>query len=168
MSNGFWGKLSQILIIPDKHNDTIKFIMLFIIEFNGIILGILLLYGIYYFRKIKRLLIMKKRYPNIIYIEGIMVLYLVLIQYPLSYFGQTQFSFIDFNLNFRILFVSYLIYFLFQQGIVWCEASRLWLMYFQLHYINAINNSYWENEINSNETKYNFYLNNKVSMSIYG
>ena len=166
MSNDFWEKISQIIIISDKHNDTIKFIMLFVIEFIGIILGILLLYGIYYFRKIKRLLIIKKRYPNMIYIEGTMVLFLVLIQYPLLYFGQIQFSFIGINLSIRIHVILLLVYTLFQHGIGWCEASRLWLMYFQLHYINAINNSYWENEINSNKTKYNFYLNNKVSVYI--
>ena len=59
-----------------------------------------------------------------------------------------------------------IMYVIFQQAIVWCEASRLWLMYYQLKYINAINNSYWENEINSNEKQYNFYLNNKVSAFI--
>ena len=167
MSRDFWKNSSQTVIISDIYNDTIKIIMLFVIQFIGIILGIFLLYGLYRFRKIKRLLIIKKRYPNIIYIEGIMALYLVLIQYTLMYFAQTQFSFIPIDFNIRIHTLLCVIFTIFQQGIHWCEASRLWLMYFQLNYINSVDNSYWENEINSNRTKYNFYLNNKVSVCIY-
>ena len=42
MSNDF---LTEMIIMPQKYNDTIKFITLFVIQFIGMILGILLLYG---------------------------------------------------------------------------------------------------------------------------
>ena len=157
-------KLIEPWKISEKYNDNDKLIAFGVIQTVGILLVLCLLCGIKKFTKIKKLIIVKKRYPNVIYFEGILALSDVLIYFPVQFLFLCHFSFINNEFHVIISRILYPIQSILGIGIMWCEGVRLWIMFYQLKYINSIDNGHWKSEINSNDINYNFYIHNKVCM----
>ena len=145
-----------------RYSDTNKWISVITILIIGCIISALLSWGIIRFHRISELIIIKKRYPKIVFLETILAIFLVLVQTPLLLFTEVQFKFIDPELRLHLSKAVFALYPLTAHGFIWCETMRLWLMNFKLHYLNSIDNGSWQNEINSNAVKKNFYLLNRV------
>ena len=50
------------------------------------------------------------------------------------------------------------------KAIIWMEVTRLYSMYYRLSYLNVMDSDEWKNRINTQATKDNFFLKNRVSI----
>ena len=153
-SSLFWPKLDEA-----DYRFTLWIISIII----AYILGSIQLYGIYRFNKIKNLAIIQKRYPLIILIESVFTLTYLLIAFPgVSYCIFYQAHFKSASLHLLFTYCGYAVYPFTGHGIVITEFARLWLISFDLHYLNSTSNEIWKSKINPKQysTKNNFYLQN--------
>ena len=130
----------------------------------GFILGLIQIFGIYKFYKIKDLLIVIKRYPSIVLIESIATILYLIIAFPgigYNVLRPPKFDIISVHKLFKIL--GNIIYPFTGHFIVIAELSRLWLIFFDLNYLKAIKNESWKSKINEKQYDFNnnFYLKNR-------
>merc|ERR1712176_1400939 len=153
-------QLKNISVIIMETNDVIWLIFIAI----GWIFGIVQIYGLYFFYSIKHLSIVKKRYWQIVFVEALITIFFTLIGIP---FGNATHINVPFLSKYQFYFnqVGWFCIAYFLQALCCTEASRLWLIYFELNYLHSLKNSKWKSIINKTEQTNNWYLNKR---NIYG
>ena len=113
-------------------------------------------------------IVYKKRYPELVWIEGCIAVLVTLFVWPVfAYYCNYNFSGkrVHFNLipheshevvN-RILFVCYPFL---GHAITCIEACRLWLMYYKINYINSVLNNDWRAVVDNSSVLNDWYLHN--------
>eukprot|EP01083_Nonionella_stella_P214714 773438_1 len=125
------------------------------------ILGFLQIYGVYKFKSIYGLLIVQKRYPQLVLIETIASLIELFIGVPLwvhSMFEATEtHSGID-TLETVIEYSGFMVITYAAHFIGNIEAVRLWLMCYDLNYLHSSVNEVWKSEIDTSFSEKDWYL----------
>ena len=127
--------------------------------------GILQIYACCKFISLRSMLVIQKRYPKLITIEAIaVIIYLILVVpfYMNSTGHYTNFG--NKNLE-KYLWgprsIAFLCFCPMQHLIWWLELSRLWLISYNLHYLNALKNEKWKSQIDANIANNDWYIRNK-------
>lgn len=137
---------------------TTSFVVWSIVASLGVIAGFLQICASIHFHSICSLLAIKKRYPKIIILESIAVIVFMLIIRPLF----TNHNFQAFEIgNSVISFILFLFAPPFIFFILDMEIARLWLISYNLHYLNASKNEKWKSLIDQNIVNKNWYIRNK-------
>lgn len=107
--------------------------------------GIVLLIGYFSFRRLRRLMIIKKRYPSIVLIESKLGWALSFILVPFLYTTYIELEmFSDFQWYIdRITFCLYPM----AHWIVGCEVYRLWLVCYDLNHLHLTQSTEWQSQI---------------------
>eukprot|EP01084_Bolivina_argentea_P069561 126557_1 len=109
---------------------------------------ILQLYSIYQFKTILYLLIIQKRYPVLIIVEALAVIIWLLLT-PLGFIFTSTIA------------IMMYIYPALYQFIICTEVTRLWLVSYDLHYLNSSNNQQWKSQIDQNFADKDWYFRNR-------
>eukprot|EP01084_Bolivina_argentea_P245643 411203_1 len=139
-------------------DEDVRFILWIISISVGLSLAILQIYGVFKLYSIQHLIIVSKRYPKILIIESVAaILYLTISYMCLAYNVLKPAHISELLSRTGFILYPYLGHF-----IVNAELLRLWLMFYDINYSNAIKNHQWKSKIDSNITNSNnWYLNNK-------
>ena len=130
------------------------------------ILGIALVYGLFYFQSLSNLLIVKKRYPNLVKAECITAIFYCFIGLPIWFNAQLNATDFGISNSQNILRPLAGILAVFTNNIILnTEACRLFLLYFNLNYLHSISNEQWKSVIDHSFSKKNWYL---LNASKYG
>eukprot|EP01084_Bolivina_argentea_P046827 86245_1 len=127
------------------------------------IIGFIQIYSIIQFKSISNLIIIQKRYPKLVIAEASVTLILCFISIPFSFNYLLRAILFDVHKSsdhYIYILISFTSHF-----IANLEASRLWLISFDLHYLRSTQNEKWKSQINVNFALNNWYLTNK---NIYG
>eukprot|EP01084_Bolivina_argentea_P016720 31247_1 len=146
--------------MAEAEEERMRFTIWVILVFTSYILAIAQLYGIHRLYSIKNLLIVQKRYPQIVFLEAILCTIYLFISMPflhqdllrLKCFGSYQST---------LMSITYTTYAYLSHCIVNAEAARLWLIYFDLNYLNALKNQAWKSIINIKQKDQDWFLRNK-------
>ena len=128
------------------------------------ILAFIQLYGIYKFNNIKNLMIIQKRYPFVVLMESIIVMIYLCIAFPgVGYIIFYQTPLQSPSLHALFTYCGYVIYPFTAHGIVISEFARLWLISYDLNYLNSSSNDMWKSKINPSQydKTNNFYIKHK-------
>eukprot|EP01083_Nonionella_stella_P128966 390937_1 len=123
----------------------------------SISLGLVQLYGLYGFYSIQHLVIIRKRYPKLVMIEAIAVIFLCLLVIPLWYNILLN----AIGLNEYVNVIGWITIAPTNHLIANTEACRLWLMSFNLHYLHSSKNKKWKSEIDHSFATKDWYILNK-------
>eukprot|EP01083_Nonionella_stella_P187131 686921_1 len=123
----------------------------------SISLGLVQLYGLYGFYSIQHLVIIRKRYPKLVMIEAIAVIFLCLLVIPLWYNILLN----AIGLNEYVNVIGWITIAPTNHLIANTEACRLWLMSFNLHYLHSSKNKKWISEIDHSFADKDWYMINK-------
>ena len=120
-------------------------------------------YGLYYFKSIRHLLIVQKRYPNLVILEAIACIIHCSIMVPLRSYEVMQATNFGFSASgtqsiYTVGLAIPLLTFYFVPNL---ELSRLWLMSFHLHYLQHSKNEKWQSQIDRNAAINDWYIANK-------
>lgn len=78
------------LKVDSTHTNTSKSILVIGLFIMGLVFGVLIIWGIFRFLRIKELIIIKKRYPNIVLLEAILATFVILFLMPTNAFIMSQ------------------------------------------------------------------------------
>eukprot|EP01084_Bolivina_argentea_P220993 374413_1 len=123
------------------------------------IMAIFQIYGIYRFKSLSKLLIIKKRYFKMVIIEAIAVIIHATITLPLLYNYLLQASSFE-HADYIYLFGRILTWPI-RHFIINIEAARLWLISFDLQYLHSSKNQKWKSQIDHTFAEKDWYLLNK-------
>eukprot|EP01084_Bolivina_argentea_P055126 101082_1 len=118
-------------------------------------------YGCYRFHSAEHLLIVQKRYPKLIMIEAIAVIFHLLISLPIQtncLMHATYFGIQSAKHFFSVYGQSYFIPMWTLHFIACIEIARLWLVSYDLHYKHSSRNNEWKSIINDSLSEKHFYL----------
>ena len=111
-------------------------------------LGPLLVYSTYQYNKYKKTLILRKRYPNIVICNSVLMIATVLIRVPLILCLETFKN----NLNDTIFSIGIVIeaflYSWLSHGIVYANFCRYWFVYYEFSLEYSSENQIWKKIIN--------------------
>ena len=146
------------------HDEDDRFTLWIVSVIIGYILGILQIYGVWKFYHIKHLIIVIKRYPFIVLIESIATIFYLLIAFPgigYTILSPKPLSILGYHEFFN--YINYVVYPFSGHFIVIAEFARLWLIFFDLNYLNCTKNEVWKSKINKKQYSEdnNFYLKNR-------
>ena len=149
-----------------------SFIEQFLCEYTGVmfvgvvaisyITGCLQVYGLYLFKRNERLLIIQKRYPQLVMMESVACIIGLFVTSPLDYntdIHAVTLSSSEMNQIIRyfgIVILSFTNYF-----IVIIESLRLWLISYDLHYLSSSKNQQWKSQIDISYADKDWYLRNR-------
>eukprot|EP01084_Bolivina_argentea_P295583 508933_1 len=118
------------------------------------IIFIIQVYSIYRFISLLDLLIIKKRYPILVMIEAASVIIWLLLT-PLHFnVGLNAFDIP--SIQFDV--IAWCLQAVFGQFIVCTEVTRLWLVSYNLHYLNSSQNEQWKSHIDQDFIDKDWYL----------
>ena len=122
------------------------------------ILSVLQIFGIFIFGRLHKLLIIQKRYPKLVMIEGSMAVVGLAIIIPLDFNRHMHVIQIPkgFWTYFSIIINAYTAHF-----VVVMETCRLWLISFDLHYLHSSQNKQWKSQIDKAFALNDWYLQNR-------
>lgn len=126
----------------------------------ALILATIQIYACHRFISMRSLFIIQKRFPTIILVESIVVITFLLIVFP--FWVNTGIIAVDLgDLMMDVVSIPYLsgTFFIFLISLL--EFSRLWLMSYNLHHLNASKNEMWKSQIDTNIINKNWYIRNK-------
>ena len=129
------------------------------------ITGIVQICAFYRFFSLRSLMVIRKRYPKLILTEALAVIIYLLITLPFYYNSKSEY--IDFGSNSSQIYLwgSRSIAFLCLCPMVFLitglEISRLWLISYNLHYLNSSKNEKWKSQIDTNIANNDWYIRNK-------
>ena len=124
------------------------------------LLAIVQIYACYHFKSLRSLIIIRKRYPNLVLTEAVVVLISLLTALPLwsnwlfggTTFGMTPEAYNAF-LKVEVTLVSPMVHFIYT-----IEVCRLWLISFNLHYLHSSQNEKWKTQIDASFAQKDWYL----------
>ena len=110
----------------------------------------------YRFKKIQWLLIIKKRYPKLVWMENIVVFIWLIMGLPILsnlYLADNEY----------VIFSEYIMVplVLSSHFVLDVEAARLWLISYDLHYLRSLQNEQWKSHIDASFAQKDWYLKNK-------
>eukprot|EP01084_Bolivina_argentea_P044529 81935_1 len=111
------------------------------------VLGILQLYGCYFFYSIKNLIIVKKRFPQLITAETMVVIPWLFILNPL--WCNVLLKATDFNSGNNMKYIHTIGWiggFIGTHFITNIEAARLWLVSYKLNFLHSSKNQQWKSQ----------------------
>eukprot|EP01083_Nonionella_stella_P063842 165906_1 len=127
-----------------------------------VVVALIQIYGYFRFKSMTHLRIIQKRYPTLIMTEAIASIILLLAALPpwlnswmvgIPIANQT----LDDLLHvIGIVLSVYSLHFIMN-----IKSLRLWLISFDLHYLNALENDHWKSQIDHSSADKNWYLQNK-------
>eukprot|EP01084_Bolivina_argentea_P103100 184696_1 len=122
-------------------------------------MAITLIYCLFVFRRINKLVIYQKRYPKMVVSECILAIIAAIFIWPMfAFYGARPLNHHNKqNINELLFFISYPY---FGHAITSLEACRLWSMYYKINYMNAVSNCEWQSVIDNTTARYNWFLNN--------
>eukprot|EP01084_Bolivina_argentea_P162404 282645_1 len=133
------------------------------ISICSLMFAIFQIYGLIRFKSISHLVIVQKRYPQMVIIEAIAAIIHAIIVTPLWF--NTLFQVTTFGLNESngkyIYLIGWIVLSPLNHFIVNMEACRLWLICFNLHYLKACKNEMWKSQIDISFAQKNWFLHNK-------
>ena len=152
------------LIWSNLSSENYRFTLWMISVVIAYILGLIQLYGIYKFNNIKNLMIVQKRYPLIVLIESVVTVIYLCIAFPgvgYNIFYQARLK--SSQLDILFTYCGHVIYPFTGHAIVISEFARLWLISYDLNYLNSSSNEIWKSKINPSQydATNNFYLKHK-------
>lgn len=144
-----------------RFDDNTRYIVWISLWIFSYFVGICLLFGYFRFKKLSKLMIIQKRYPNIVLLESKFAIILTFLLIPFLQCTYSEFTlFIKYQKYIDI--ITYLIYPV-CHFIVGCEVCRLWLMCYDLNYLHHSKNNSWKSQIDEKltNTDNNWWLNHK-------
>ena len=127
------------------------------------LLGCIQVYGFCLFKKNERLLIIQKRYPQLVMMESVVSCIGLFISKPLEFnsgIGAVSFSSSALDRFIRYFGIVILLYSTF--FIVTIETLRLWLISYDLHYLSSSKNQQWKSQIDASCGDKDWYLRNRT------
>eukprot|EP01084_Bolivina_argentea_P315018 545685_1 len=126
------------------------------------ILAILQIFSLYRFKSIRSLLIVKKRFPILVMVEALLVivwLLFIIVFWANSVLNATDFG----NDSSTHLLFNYGEYpnHLVAHAVTCTEVTRLWLVSYNLHYLNSSQNEKWKSQIDHTFAEKDWYLRNR-------
>ena len=148
----------QIEQFLEEHDVVVYFSVVAISYITGFI-GI---FGLFFFKKFQRLLIIQRRYPKLVIMETVVCVIGLFTSLPLDYnstMRAVRFSSSDLNqiITYSGIFISSFTAFF----MLVIEALRLWLISYDLHYLSCSKNSQWKSQIDTSYADKNWYLRKK-------
>eukprot|EP01084_Bolivina_argentea_P037132 68638_1 len=125
-------------------------------------LAIIQTYAFCRFKSIQNLVIIQKRYPKIVITEAIVTIFNLLIAIPLwtnMFIQGTSFGIKSAEPFFFYWASGFALWT--TQFIIIIEATRLWLVSYNLHYIQASKNKQWKSQIDASVCEKDWYLKNR-------
>ena len=124
--------------------------------------GSLQVYGFCLFKRNKQLLIIQRRYPQLVMMESFACIIGLFISQPLEF--NTDIAAVRFSSSaldtfisyFGLVMLSYTNYF-----IMIIETLRLWLISYDLHYLSSSQNEQWKSQIDVSYADKDWYLRNR-------
>ena len=114
--------------------------------------------GIFLFSRLRRLIIIRKRYPGMVMIEAVMACIGLAVIIPLDF--NRYMSAIEipdgFWTYFGIVLTAYTAHL-----VVVIETSRIWLISFDLHYLHSSQNQQWKSQIDISHAQNDWFLQNR-------
>ena len=141
-------------------DDKIKLAIWITVEILGVLISIIIIWGLIRFRSIKRLDIIKYRYPGIVSIESCLAIAFMLITMPTSLLTLSEFENLV-SVQFILERIYTVTYSYLSHGIILSEAFRLWLMFYQINCGYYSDNKNWIQHINGDIVDQNWYTKNK-------
>lgn len=119
--------------------------------------------GLLLFRSLRRLLIFQKRYPTMIQLECIACILFLLIGIPLNVHDAFNDSdpFPSSSIQLAVTFGSRILNQILGLFILHIEATRLWLIAYDLHYLRSSQNEKWKCQIDRLFAAKDWYLQNR-------
>ena len=150
--------------VTEDYNEEIRFIMWIILLIIRFIIWWTSLVGHIQFEQMLKLMIIKKRYPNIVLFESILTMLV-----PLSYTPYVTFisKLKMFKQYEDILHFWTWITYPICHGVIFCEVCRLWLICFDINYSHSSKNNQWKSQINIKYGEKNWWLNHKKTFGNY-
>eukprot|EP01084_Bolivina_argentea_P315181 545992_1 len=127
--------------------ETIAFEIWIILVGVCYVLGFIELYGYHQFKSMQQLIIVTKRYPVIVVAEAIISIIYLFLSLPL--WITNRLNSLNCNNDTVNIFVAYSGFILTVYNshfVVNAEAVRLWLMSFDLNYLNSSKNEQWKSQ----------------------
>ena len=122
------------------------------------IFGCIQLYAFFYFKRLDRLLIIQKRYPELVIAEVLMLLFGMFVGMPLDRNKQMHAISLPTAITYiAIVVASYIPHF-----IVDLEACRIWLLYFDLNYLHSSKNQLWKSQIDTSFALKDWYIQHRT------
>ena len=125
-------------------------------------LAIFQIYGIYKFKSLQSLLIIQKRYPQMVLAEAMALIIWLMIAAPI--WANYQYQSTNFGIESAENFLfnqAQIFHIPFAYFISLAELSRLYLISFHLHYLHASRNEQWKSQIDESFIEKDWYLKNK-------
>eukprot|EP01084_Bolivina_argentea_P108953 194737_1 len=126
------------------------------------ILGIMQIYACYRFKSLQSLLIIQKRFPTLVVTEAVVLIVWLIIGFPL--WTNSIFHGVTFGLTGNSLDTLHRFWYMSPPTInflMHIEVARLWLVSFNLHYLNSSRNEQWKSQIDKSFADKNWYLRNR-------
>lgn len=143
-------------IVPNR----IRWILFFWYWGISFLIGVALIIGLFKFQKIRKLVIIEKRFPDIIFIECICSIIFCFIECPILAQDAALLEGVEWIENNRdiIHIVAWFIFSYLNHFIINLEAWRLWLMYYKLNNLHSTINYQWKNNIDRDIENTDFFL----------
>eukprot|EP01084_Bolivina_argentea_P137312 241823_1 len=120
------------------------------------ILAFIQIYGCYHFKSIQSLLIIQKRYPQLVLIESYVVIVYLTISVP--FWTNSNYKATNFGLSpsqysiFEVITAHWMVTPVYHFILI-IELSRLWLVSYNLHYLHSSKNQQWKSQIDHTFTQ---------------
>ena len=123
------------------------------------------MFGFFKFKKLISLTIVQRRYPKIVLFECILSVIVMYIYFPLAV--PTVFNIILDQHGINILEIIDHILYPLTHGVVFCEVCRLWLICYDLNYLDSSINNGWKSHINPSFGSKNWWLKHRKTFGNY-
>eukprot|EP01084_Bolivina_argentea_P059505 108680_1 len=126
------------------------------------VLGFIQIYAYIKFKSMKKLFIVQRRYPSLVMAEAIVVLIYLFIAQPLYTNNMLHVTHSSVSLieNTKVC-IGYIFMTSSLHFIIWTETTRLWLISFDLNYLNSLKNQSWKEIIDNNSAKTDWFFRNR-------
>jgi len=142
------------------------------------LLGAIQIFGICMFQQIRKLQIIKRRFPTMVLVEAIVTIFLIMVVFLVHYLNRLWINAMEsvadqdpkvqdyrnnghhlLRVTLHWLFIPALCYFL-----ILLEATRLFLMYYRLRLLESYQSQEWGSQITSTFSSKDYYLRNRTRM----
>ena len=151
----------------DDHSETARLVTAIGMIVLGWIIGILLIIGYIRFKRpaFRKLMIVQKRYPNIVLFECQVAMMVTMLVAPMLEFLSSELSILKAYTS----YISITVFTLYPSChiVIGCEVCRLWLICYDLNYLHASKNSEWSSQINETFSSENWWLANRSKYGNY-
>jgi len=131
-------------------------------------LGVLQMYGLNQFNKLKHMTVIQIRFPNIVQTEAVLIALVLLLVIPISLLQRQWIIDYEHRSDTILSRSRDILKWWINPAITYfmshIEATRLWLMYFQLKLLESLQNEEWCSKITSNYWRHDFYLKNRSKL----